>query len=54
MEEFASEGVTAFDGSESGPKPSVLCAATTHVYSVPFVSPPTLTDVVWPSVLALP
>jgi hypothetical protein len=32
-------GVTAFDGSDSGPSPLLLCAKTVHVYVSPLVKP---------------
>ena len=32
-------GVTAFDGVDAGPSPTLLVAVTVNVYGVPLVSP---------------
>src|SRR5437762_2044788 len=36
-------GVTAFDGTEAGPRPKALLAVTLNVYVVPLVRPDTVT-----------
>ena len=35
------DGITALDGTDSGPFPSMLVACTVNVYDVPLVNPDT-------------
>jgi hypothetical protein len=41
-------GVTALEATDAGPWPTAFVADTVNVYVVPFVSPPTVVDVVDP------
>jgi hypothetical protein len=44
-EQPVADGVTTFEATDCGPVPTAFVAATLNVYAVPFVSPPTVTDV---------
>jgi hypothetical protein len=47
-------GVTLFDAAEAGPVPTLLVAATVHVYAVPFVSPVTVSGLAAPLLVTAP
>jgi hypothetical protein len=47
-------GVKLFDAVDAGPVPTLLVAATVHVYAVPFVKPVTVSGLAAPLLVTAP